>query len=73
MKTKNSGLPASGHAQPEIRPGDIYRDGYGDIVTVKTATPERVTYNRYGYSFNCVFPRIRFEKEFTLVKKQKFQ
>ncbi|EOY2210404.1 DUF4222 domain-containing protein [Salmonella enterica subsp. diarizonae serovar 65:c:z str. SA20044251] len=69
MKKKNPGLTASGITQPEIHPGDIYRDGYGDVVTIRTVTPGRVTYNRNGYLFDCVSSRMRFEKEFTLVKK----
>lgn len=73
MKKFNSGFTASGHAHPEIKPGDIYRDGYGYTVTVRTATPERVTYNRDGYAFDCVSSCMRFEKEFSPVKKQAFQ
>ncbi|EKH5561137.1 DUF4222 domain-containing protein [Salmonella enterica] len=73
MKKLNSGLTASSSVRAEIHPGDIYRDGHGDIVTVRTATPERVTYTRNGYSFDCVSSRMRFEKEFTPVKKQTFQ
>ncbi len=73
MKIFNSGFTASGYAHPEIKSGDIYRDGYGYTVTVRTATPERVTYNRDGYAFDCVSSRMRFEKEFSPVKKQAFQ
>lgn len=73
MKIFNSGFTASGYAHPEIKPGDIYRDGYGYTVTVRTATPERVTYNRDGYAFDCVSSCMRFEKEFSPVKKQAFQ
>lgn len=73
MKIFNSGFTASGYAHPEINPGDIYRDGYGYTVTVRTVTPERVTYNRDGYAFDCVSSRMRFEKEFIPVKKQVFQ
>ncbi len=73
MKKLNSGFTASSSAHAEIHPGDIYRDGYGDTVTVRTVTQGRVTYNRNGYSFDCVSSRMRFEKEFTLVKKQTFQ
>ncbi|HEB1222442.1 TPA: DUF4222 domain-containing protein, partial [Escherichia albertii] len=36
MKKKNSGFTASGHARPEIRPGDIFRDKYGSTITIKT-------------------------------------
>ncbi|ENG0832594.1 DUF4222 domain-containing protein, partial [Escherichia coli] len=35
MKLKYSGLTASGHARPEIRSGDIYRDQYGGTVMIK--------------------------------------
>lgn len=73
MTFNKTGFIASGYAHPEINPGDIYRDGYGYTVTVRTVTPERVTYNRDGYAFDCISSRMRFEKEFSLIKKQVFQ
>ncbi|ECD3768321.1 DUF4222 domain-containing protein [Salmonella enterica subsp. enterica serovar Give] len=69
MKTKNSGFAASGHARPEIRPADIFKDRYGGLVTVKTVDAYRVTYSRDGYSFLCVASRQRFERNFLLVSK----
>lgn len=69
MKKKISGFAASGHAQPEIRPNDIFKDKYGSQVTVKTVDDYLITYNRDGYSFVCVASRQRFERNFTLVRK----
>jgi len=69
MKKKISGFAASGHAQPEILPGDIFKDKYGGLLTVKTADAYRVTYSRDGYSFLCVASRQRFVRNFTLVSK----
>lgn len=34
MKSKNTGLTASGKTQPEFMRGDIYRDEYGNHVTM---------------------------------------
>ncbi|VTM68578.1 putative prophage protein [Escherichia coli] len=44
MTSKNSGLTASGKAQPEFMRGDIYRDKYGGIVTnyQRERTPYRL-------------------------------
>ncbi|HAK5374833.1 TPA: DUF4222 domain-containing protein [Salmonella enterica] len=69
MKKKISGFAASGHAQPEIRPNDIFKDKYGGLVTVKSVGDYQITYNREGYSFVCVASRQRFERSFTLVRK----
>ncbi|TBN98614.1 DUF4222 domain-containing protein [Salmonella enterica subsp. salamae serovar 13,22:z:-] len=69
MKKKNSGFTASGLFQPEIRPGDIFRDKYGSRITVKTVDDYRITYIREGYTHPCVSSHMRFEREFTLVSK----
>ncbi|EBT1697181.1 DUF4222 domain-containing protein [Salmonella enterica] len=42
MKTKNSGLTASGLSRPEIRPGDIFRDNHGSVITVTESAHNRV-------------------------------
>lgn len=71
MKKKLNSLTAGGLAQPEIRPGDIYKDRYGEQFTVKNVSHNRIFFIREGYSSECVFPAARFESEFTFVKKQK--
>ena len=68
MKKKNSGFTASGPARPEIRPGDIYRDKYGGMVTIKGVAERRITYRREGYEYDCVMPVYQFARDFTLVQ-----
>ncbi|HFO6802691.1 TPA: DUF4222 domain-containing protein [Escherichia coli] len=68
MKLKYSGLTASGHARPEIRNGDIYRDKYGGTVTIKCVAERRVTYRRDGYGYDCVMPVYQFRRDFSLVQ-----
>lgn len=70
MKINKSGFNAGGFAHPEIRPGDKWKDKRGCIITIESYQFNRVTFIREGYSEPCVFPAIRFEKEFTLVKRQ---
>lgn len=72
MRKKNTGLNAGGLAHPEILPGDIYQDSRGERVTVKTVTENRITFIREGYSGECASSLMRFEKEFTPVKRQTF-
>lgn len=72
MKKKISSLTAGGQTPPEILPGDIFKDNRGERVTVKMVTDNRITYIREGYSGECVFPFERFEREFSLVKRQTF-
>ncbi|EOT2831469.1 DUF4222 domain-containing protein, partial [Escherichia coli] len=43
MKSKNTGLTASGKTQPEFMCGDIYRDKYGGIVTIISMMERRIT------------------------------
>lgn len=50
---------------PEIN--DSWKDGRGEVVTVKDIAFNRVTFVRAGYDFPCVFPLDRFVKEFTFV------
>ncbi|MGK7244822.1 DUF4222 domain-containing protein [Buttiauxella agrestis] len=71
MKKKINQAQSEGVAQPEIRPGDIYKDRYGEQVTVKNVSHNRIFFIREGYSSECVFPAARFESEFTFLKKQK--
>ncbi|EPJ9454258.1 TPA: DUF4222 domain-containing protein [Pluralibacter gergoviae] len=72
MKTKNTGVNAGGLAHSEILSGDIYSDNRGERVTVKLVAGDRITYVRDGYSGECVSSLMRFEKEFSPVKKQTF-
>ncbi|MDD9246571.1 DUF4222 domain-containing protein [Enterobacter soli] len=72
MKKKNSGLTAAGQTQPEILPGDIYKDNRGERVTVQKVTGNRITFIRDGYTGECISSVLRFEKEFQPVVKQTF-
>ncbi|EBR2398453.1 DUF4222 domain-containing protein [Salmonella enterica subsp. enterica serovar Poona] len=69
MKTKNSGLTASGLSRPEIRPGDIFRDNHGSVITVTESAHNRVIYFREGYASPCVCSPDRLMREFSLVSK----
>lgn len=51
-------------AQPEITPGDKWRDERGDIVTIDDIRFNRVTFFRDGFSSPCVQPESRFLNEF---------
>ena len=72
MKKKNSGLTAAGQTQPEIRHGDIFKDLRGNLITIKTVTPVRVSFQRNGYFAECVCSPQRVLSEFTPVKRQSF-
>ena len=72
MKKKNSGLTAAGQTQPEIRPGDMFKDQRGELVTIKSVTPVRVSFQRKGYSAECSCSPQRVLTEFTPVKRQSF-
>lgn len=69
MKKKLTGSAASGLAHPEIRRGDKWKDGRGNIVIIQSNQFNRVTFIRDGYSGVCILPVTRFENEFSLVKK----
>lgn len=58
-------LPAGGPAQPEIRPGDIWRDAQGRKVIIRSVIPSRVYYDCEGVENICSFPRYYFTDEFT--------
>lgn len=68
MKNKNSGFTASGPARPEFMNGDIYRDKYGGMVTIKGVAERRITYRRDGYEYDCVMPVYQFRRDFSLVQ-----
>jgi hypothetical protein len=72
MKNKLTGLTAGGLTHPEIRKGDKWKDGRGNIVIIESNRFNRVTFIRDGYSATCVLPTTRFKNEFTLVKHQTF-
>jgi hypothetical protein len=72
MKNKLTGLTAGGLAHPEIRNGDKWKDGRGNIVIIQSNRFNRVTFIREGYSGECILPVTRFESEFTLVTHQTF-
>lgn len=46
MNKKITGAAASGQTQPEIRPGDIWKNAAGSKITVTDYTRQRVTYIR---------------------------
>ncbi|EOY9768366.1 DUF4222 domain-containing protein [Escherichia coli] len=68
MKKKNTGVNASGPARPEFMNGDIYRDKYGGMVTIKGVAERRITYRRDGYEYDCVMPVYQFRRDFSLVQ-----
>lgn len=71
VKKMNRAQP-EGFAQPEIRPGDKWRDIRGDIVTISAFGHNRVTYVREGYEHPCIFPVSRFRSEFTRIQLDTF-
>lgn len=72
MKKKNSGLTAASQTQPEIRPGDIFMDLRRNLITIKTVTPVRVSFQRKSYSAECACSPQRVLSEFIPVKQQSF-
>jgi hypothetical protein len=69
MEKNKSGFSSGGKTQPEIRPGDIWKDNHGSHITIKEYSLKRVTYFRDGYSEPCVCSPGRLIREFTLVAK----
>lgn len=69
MSKKLTGSTASGKTQPEIRRGDIWQDGYGELLTVTGIGFDRVTFVRSGYEHPCIYPLSRFENEFTSISR----
>lgn len=72
MAKKINQARPEGIAQPEIRPGDKWRDKTGVLVSVTGYAFNRVTYVRDGYGHPCVFPVDRFLREFTRAETQTF-
>lgn len=65
MTKKHNQTPSEGTASPKIRPGDIWRDCRGEVVTIQEYRFNRVTFIRDGYAFPCIQPEMRFLNEFT--------
>lgn len=68
MRNFDSGFTASGRSQPDIRPGCKWRDGHGEVVTIKNHSFNRVIFIREGYESPCTQPVQRFLQEFTSVE-----
>ncbi|EBI4023309.1 DUF4222 domain-containing protein [Salmonella enterica] len=71
MKKKNSGLTASGLSRPEIKPGDIYRDNKGRLVTVDKCEHGRVYFIRDGFPFSTELLARVFLDRFRLHRRKK--
>ncbi|WP_332114416.1 DUF4222 domain-containing protein, partial [Escherichia coli] len=56
---------------PEFMNGDIYRDKYGGMVTIKGVAERRITYRREGYQYYFVMPVYKLRRDFTLVGPRK--
>ena len=63
MKYK-TGLGSGASPQPDIRPGDIWKDRHDSDVIVLTASPLRVEYRRAGYDGVCSSSLSRFRRDF---------
>ncbi|EHN5888937.1 DUF4222 domain-containing protein [Salmonella enterica subsp. enterica serovar Newport] len=71
MNKLNSGLNASGYAHPEIKPGDIYRDNKGRLVTVDKCEYGRVYFIRDGFTFTTELLARVFLDKFRLHRRRK--
>jgi len=52
---------------PQIN--DRWQDRRGEGITVTAAAFNRVTFVRDGYAHPCVYPLVRFVKEFSLTRE----
>ncbi|HGW6106096.1 TPA: DUF4222 domain-containing protein [Citrobacter werkmanii] len=68
MKKKNSGLNAGGCSRPEIRPGDIWKDRYGDRIIILASSLLRVEYLRIRYDNTCSCSLSRFRQDFEYIE-----
>lgn len=68
MGKRNSGSSASGLAHPEILPGDKWADKSGVRVIIESCQFNRVKFYREGYQSPCIYPEMRFIKEFSLIQ-----
>lgn len=69
MNKNKCGLSSEGKTQPEIRPGDKWKDKHGSVVTVSECARNRVIYYREGYSSPCICSPERLRRDFRLVAK----
>ncbi|MFJ3458824.1 DUF4222 domain-containing protein [Scandinavium goeteborgense] len=72
MKKKNYRTHSEGRAQPEIRPGDKWKDNGGSVVTIVKCSFNRVVYIREGYEHPCICTPGRLYREFSRLKKETF-
>ncbi|QIX97431.1 DUF4222 domain-containing protein [Cedecea sp. FDAARGOS_727] len=64
MLQRNAAVPRQ---QAEIVDGERYQDSYGRIVTVISASVQRVQYLRAGYESPCEMSLYMFLKKYTKV------
>lgn len=66
-----TGFIARGYAHPEIKPGDIYRDNKGRLVTVDKCEHGRVYFIRDGFPFTTELLARVFLDRFRLHRRKK--
>ncbi|EKO1955336.1 DUF4222 domain-containing protein [Salmonella enterica] len=71
MTFNKTGFIASGYAHPEIKPGDIYRDNKGQLVTVDKCEYGRVYFIRDGFTFTTELLARVFLDKFRLHRRRK--
>ncbi|ECR8548599.1 DUF4222 domain-containing protein [Salmonella enterica] len=71
MMTNKTGFTARGYAHPEIKPGDIYRDNKGRLVTVDKCEHGRVYFIRDGFPFATELLARVFLDRFSLHRRKK--
>lgn len=68
MKRKINQAQPDGLPQPEIRPGDKWRDNHGSEITISEVSLSRVIYFRVGYLGPCICSPARLRREFSFVR-----
>lgn len=71
MTFNKTGFTARGYAHPEIKPGDIYRDNKGRLVTVDKCEHGRVYFIRDGFPFATELLARVFLDRFSLHRRKK--
>ncbi|EHE1282197.1 DUF4222 domain-containing protein [Salmonella enterica] len=71
MTLNKTGFIASGYAHPEIKPGDIYRDNKGRLVTVDKCEYGRVYFIRDDFPFSTELLARVFLDKFRLHRRKK--
>ncbi|HIB1508570.1 TPA: DUF4222 domain-containing protein [Salmonella enterica subsp. enterica serovar Muenchen] len=71
MAFNKTGFTASGYAHPDIKPGDIYRDNKGRLVTVDKCEHGRVYFIRDGFTFTTELLARVFLDRFRLHRRRK--